>query len=402
MSNKIYLGEIEVANVGGGGGGEGYVTDSSFNEMTKVAASALLDLKGLEDNIEEFDAKIEGHVEAIDTQIQGLQTSKADASSVYDKDERDKTDKVAAAALASLDGRVTILEQGGGGGGITPAQLDASLKEYTYDKAYLDSSFSAIDINPISEKLTDVSTRVDALEDANFIDSAQLDASLKEYAYSKNYIDASVNALDVSIQALDASALAFDASIKELAENGGGGGITPQQLDASLKEYTYDKTYLDASFGYFDTSIQALDASIVALDASALAFDASIKELAEGGGGGGLADTDVPFIRIENSDGSKWCYVPPTMSETDRTKILNDVTGNGAIVNQYNSIAYRSYRGIGLGIGNSTGGYFSFAVGTNTKADGKNSVAFGKSSDSGAGALAENSFVQGDSCKVNS
>ena len=223
MSNKIYLGEIEVANVGGGGGGEGYVTDSSFNEMTKVAASALLDLKGLEDDIEAFDEKIEGHVEAIDTQIQNLESTKADASSVYDKDERDKTDKVAAAALASLDGRVTILEQGGGGGGITPAQLDASLKAYTYDKAYLDASFSAIDINPISEKLTDVSTRVDALEDANFIDSAQLDASLKEYAYNKNYIDASVNAMDVSIQALDASALAFDASIKELAEGGGGG-----------------------------------------------------------------------------------------------------------------------------------------------------------------------------------
>jgi len=121
MANKIYLGEIEVANTGGGGGGEGYVSDASFNEMTKVAASALLDLKGLEDSIEEFDEKIERHVSAIDTSIQGLQTSKADASSVYDKNERDKTDKVAAAAIASLDGRVSALEQGGGGGGITPA-----------------------------------------------------------------------------------------------------------------------------------------------------------------------------------------------------------------------------------------------------------------------------------------
>lgn len=117
MANKIYLGEIEVANTGGGGGGEGYVSDASFSEMTRVAASALLDLKGLEDNIEAFDEKIEGHVEVIDTQIQGLQTSKADASNVYDKDERDKTDKVAAAAIASLDGRVSALEQGGGGGG---------------------------------------------------------------------------------------------------------------------------------------------------------------------------------------------------------------------------------------------------------------------------------------------
>ena len=275
MGNKIYLGEIEVANTGGGGGGEGYVSDASFSEMTKVAASALLDLKGLEDNIEAFDEKIEQHVEVIDTQIQGLQTSKADASRVYDKAERDKTDKVAAAAIASLDGRVSTLEQGGGGGGITPAQLDASLKEYTYDKAhidasidaiepgisydqldaslkaytydkaYLDASFSAIDITPVVETLTDVSSRVDALEDANFIDIAQLDASLKEYAYSKNYIDTSIQALDASIVALDASALAFDASIKELAEGGGGGGGTSpfEYIDSKYAIINKDSLY---------------------------------------------------------------------------------------------------------------------------------------------------------------
>lgn len=136
-----------------------------------------------------------------------LDVNKADVSTVYTKTEIDKADKVAAAAIASLDGRVSELEQGGGGGGgITPQQLDASLKEYTYDKAHLDASFG--------------------------------------------YVDTSIKALDASIIALDASALSFDASIKELAQGGGGGGggITPAQLDASLKEYTYNKAYLDSSF----------------------------------------------------------------------------------------------------------------------------------------------------------
>ena len=118
------------------------------------------------------------------------------------------------------------------------------MKEYTYDKAYLDASFSAIDINHISEKLTNVSTRVDALEDANFIDSTKLDASLKDYAYSKNYIDASVNALDVSIKNLDASSFTFDASIK-----------------------------------IFDASIKAHDASIVNLDASVVSSDNKINDV---------------------------------------------------------------------------------------------------------------------------
>ena len=89
-----------------------------------------------------------------------LDVNKADVSTVYTKTEIDRADKVAAAAIASLDGRVSALDAsalsfdasikelaqgggGGGGGGITPAQLDASLKEYTYDKAHIDTSFNA-------------------------------------------------------------------------------------------------------------------------------------------------------------------------------------------------------------------------------------------------------------------
>jgi len=434
--NKVYLGEIEVANTGGGGGGD-YVTNASFSEMTRVAASALLDLKGITDNLEEVSDKNSKDVSIVRSEV----TNKADVSTVYTKSEIDMADKVAAAAIASLDGRVSELEQESGG--ITPQQLDASLKEYTYDKAHIDASALAFDasiialdasalafdasirelsqgggggsfdptvinasVNALESVTDDISTlsnnikngtqilqRVIAAPDGltkyhaskdsqkevynvvgqspedyyldgtdapivfrvgasnidafrvkgykstdnlsrkieyydrfndsmkdlaemiNYLDAsalsfdvsireiaqqggggggggitpAQLDASLKEYTYNKVYLDASFGAVDTSIVALDASALAFDASIREIAQQGGGGGgggITPAQLDASLKEYTYNKGYLNASFG-------AVDTSIIALDASALAFDASIKELAQGGGGGGITPAQL-------------------------------------------------------------------------------------------------------------
>ena len=183
--NKIYLGETEVANVGSGGGGGG-VSDASFNELARVTASALLDLKGLEDNIEEFDDKIEGHVETIDTQIQTLDTNKADSSVVYTKKDIDNADKVSAAALASLNDRVSELEEGGGGGGggITPAQLDASLKAYTYNKTWIDASIHQIDVSinaleqggggfdptNINASINDISTRVRTIENDYVVD----------------------------------------------------------------------------------------------------------------------------------------------------------------------------------------------------------------------------------------
>lgn len=307
--NKIYLGETEVANVGSGGGGG--VSDASFNELARVTASALLDLKGLEDNIEEFDDKIEGHVETIDTQIQTLDANKPDSSIVYTKKDIDNADKVTAAALASLDGRVSELEEGGGGGGITPQQLDASLKAYTYDKTF---------------------------------------------------IDASIHQIDVSINALE--------------QGGGGGGITPQQLDASLKAYTYDKAHIDASLTLLDTSIQALDAS-------ALSFDASIKELAQGGGGGGTSpfeyiDTKYAIINKDslynaNAQLGKYAVILNgynySYNYTKATGMYSIAGGESAKATGYGSVA--------LGAGAVASGEKSVAIGSDSEAIGIDSVALG-------------------------
>lgn len=127
----------------------------------------------------------------------------------------------------------------------------------------------------------------------------------------------------------------------------GGGGITPAQLDASLKAYTYDKDHIDASFGYFD-------ASIVALDASALAFDASIKELAGGGGGG-----TSPFEYID----SKHAII-----NKDSLYDVDVQLGNYAVILNGFNYSYNCAK--------ATGGY-SIAGGESSKATGNHSIALG-------------------------
>lgn len=170
----------------------------------------------------------------------------------------------------------------------------------------------------------------------------------------------------------------------------GGGSFDPTDINSSISDISTRVSVIETDYltgddistfvtqTAMDASFNCLDTSVKALDASALVFDASIKELASAGGsGGGISETDVPFIRIQNSDGSKWCYVPPTMSTEDRTTVLSKVTTNGAIVKSHSNVSERNYGGIGLGTGNSTKGNNSFATGTSTKADGNNAVAFG-------------------------
>lgn len=105
----------------------------------------------------------------------------------------------------------------GGGDGITSAQLDASLKEYTYDKAHIDASAKNINL-----RLSSQGNSIDNLVEG----------------YNELY--GLIGGLDSSVVYLDASALAFDASIRELAQSGGGSGggsgFDPTNINASISD----------------------------------------------------------------------------------------------------------------------------------------------------------------------
>ena len=113
--NKIYIGDQEINTGSGGGGGSelnpsDYVDASTWNEHEKVIASALVNLKGLEAQIEAFDEDIQAQETALLAEVHVVEQTKADVSVVYTKTDIDKSDKVVAAALASLNERVTTLE----------------------------------------------------------------------------------------------------------------------------------------------------------------------------------------------------------------------------------------------------------------------------------------------------
>lgn len=212
--NKIYIGNTEVANVGSGGGGQefdpsDYVDSSTWNEHEKVIASALVNLKGLEDQIEAFDADIQAQETALLAEVHAVEQTKADVSVVYTKTDIDKSDKVVAAALASLNERVTTLETSSGGSGGSGD---------SFDPTYLEV------------ELADVSARVDALEQVDYVVTNDISAFVKENDISTFVTDNDIStfvtqtALDASFIELDASIIALDASVKELASASGGGG----------------------------------------------------------------------------------------------------------------------------------------------------------------------------------
>jgi hypothetical protein len=204
--NKIYLGETEVANVGSGGSGSGdYVLNSSFNEMTKVAASAFVNLKGLEAKIEKFDESIQAQEDALLAEVH----TKADVSTVYTKIDIDKSDKVVAAALASINERVSSLETSIDlSGYVTYENLNTSISDFTYNKSHIDSSYGVIDASlkafdasikelaqnvfdptDINSSISDISTRVSVIENdyvvaddiSTFVTRTALDASLPSF-----------------------------------------------------------------------------------------------------------------------------------------------------------------------------------------------------------------------------
>lgn len=202
--NKIYIGDQEINTGSGGGGGSefnpsDYVDASTWNEHEKVIASALVNLKGLEAQIEAFDEDIQAQETALLAEVHVVEQTKADVSVVYTKTDIDKSDKVVAAALASLNERVTTLETSSGGSG---------------------GSGDSFDPEYLEVELADVSARVDALEQVDYVVTNDISAFVKENDISTFVTQ---TALDASFIELDASIIALDASVKELASSSGGG-----------------------------------------------------------------------------------------------------------------------------------------------------------------------------------
>ena len=242
MGKKIYIGDQEIGTSSGGGGSvinpSDYVDASTWNDHEKVIASALVDLKSLEDQIEAFDESIQAQENAMLAEVQAVEVAKADASTVYTKLDIDKSDKVVAAALAELNERVSTLEtsSGGGSGGSGSG-----------------SSFDPTDIN---SSISDISTRVSAIE-TDYVVSNDISTFVTQSALDSSYVS-----LESSIIALDASALAFDASIKELASAGGSSSgseddcglilaVNPNNGNKSIvnKDYYNSSYYTNASTG---------------------------------------------------------------------------------------------------------------------------------------------------------
>jgi len=242
--NKIYLGDVEIANVGSGGGSGDYVDTSTFAEQTHAAAAALVDLKQKHNELAKLEDALQDQEEALLAEVQAVEVAKADVSAVYMKSDIDNSDKVVAAALASLDDRVSTLETssgGGGGGSFDPTDLSTAIEDLedalldvSTDIADIDASVAnhesrittlensggggSFDPTDINSSISDISTRVSTIE-SDYVVANDISSFVTQTA-----LDASYVALDASIQALDASALVFDASIKELAQGGGGGG----------------------------------------------------------------------------------------------------------------------------------------------------------------------------------
>lgn len=133
LQEKLYALDASIAylaaNPGSGGSSinpSDFVDVSTWNEHEKVIASALVNLKSLEDRIEAFDESIQAQETALLAEVHLVEQQKADASTVYTKIEIDKSDKVVAAALASLNERVAIDSS-------AIASIESRMPTFSYD-----------------------------------------------------------------------------------------------------------------------------------------------------------------------------------------------------------------------------------------------------------------------------
>ena len=122
---EIYLGNNQI------GGGtvdlSNYIDTSTFAEATQVTAAAFHDLKRITFihakyilDCSTYDSSLTYHVNTLYDRI----NTKSDASTVYTKKEIDTDNKVVAAALASINSRVSSIESSIGSGISSDSSVD--------------------------------------------------------------------------------------------------------------------------------------------------------------------------------------------------------------------------------------------------------------------------------------
>lgn len=163
---ELYIGNNQIG--GGTPDLSGYVDVSTFDDVTHTTAAALVNLKILHNEQSNDILYLRTYNTNIATDISTLFSVKADASNYYTKKQIDDDGKVVAAALASIDQRVSSIESsvgdgsGSGGGEVDLSSLNSSVNliendyvksddistfitsSYTYDKAHIDASISAL------------------------------------------------------------------------------------------------------------------------------------------------------------------------------------------------------------------------------------------------------------------
>lgn len=160
---EIYIGNNKIG--GGSADLSGYVDVSTFDDVTHTTAAALVNLKILHNEQAKYIMDLSTNDTKLDNDISTLFSVKADTSNYYTKNQIDDDGKVVAAALASLDSRVSSIESsvgdgsGSGGGEVDLSVINASVNniendyvksedianfitaDYTYDKSHIDASF---------------------------------------------------------------------------------------------------------------------------------------------------------------------------------------------------------------------------------------------------------------------
>ena len=347
---ELYIGNNQIG--GGSADLSGYVDVSTFDDVTHTTAAALVNLKILHN---EQDYKLDALSRkdtALTTDISTLNSalsSKADVSAIYTKTQIDNDSLVVAAALASLDSRVSSIESsvgdgsGSGGGEVDLSVINASVNNIENDYV----------------KSEDI---------ANFITA--------DYTYDKSHIDASFIEVADMIPTVPTAISSFTNDTGFITDNDTSVYALKSEVPTvptAISSFTNDTGFITDN----DTSIYALKSEV----------DSSFGE--------------TYLVKITNSEGY-YCYIPRTMSDADKEIVLSKLTKNGGIVKTVLSnspngfigtnsnaegslcIASGNYSHAEGAISNATG-YASHAEGYDTTASGGQSHAEGRATSASGG-----------------